>query len=250
MAGSPSTGRTDAPGLLMRTTWAVRVRGAVVVTGLAASLTLSGCGAQSADAPGGPQASAAGPATPAGSSEPIVLEAGTSIVRVEDAEDIAQWGSWLLEVEVIGEKARNSSPAGEGESYVGRDVLVRVDAVVWGHADGVTPVRDGEEMTLYTFPGYVEQGGDRRPAVEEGTLRMEVGGRYAAVVADDVVDDRQVLTLIGTLPIEGAAIRLPNGSSLTISSAREALAAIDPAVPVGPRSGESLVERLERWSDG
>lgn len=234
----------------MRRNCAVRVRGAVVVTGLAASLTLSGCGTQSADAPAGPQASVAGPTTSAESSEPVVLEAGTYIVEVEDAEDIAQWASWLLEVEVIGEEPRNTSPAGEGDSLVGRDVLVRVDAVVWGHADGVTPVRDGEEMTLYTFPGFIEQGGDRRPAVEEGTLRMEVGGRYAAVVADDVVDDRQVLTLIGTLPIEGEDIRLPNGSSLTISSAREALAAIDPAVPVGPRPGESLVERLERWSDG
>lgn len=115
--------------------------------------------------------------------ETTVLDEGTPIVTIESTADIVAWGSHVLRVEVLAENERNTSPVGPGEELVGRDVIVQVSDVLWSHSDAVTAVDPGQRLTVYTFPGYLRAGEQTMPAVEEGHLRMDIGGRYVLVMA-------------------------------------------------------------------
>jgi hypothetical protein len=184
--------------------------------------------------------------------EVVVLGEGTPIVTIESMETIVTWGSHLLRVEAIDESERNSSPLGPGEEMIGRDVTVRVDEVLWSHPEAVSEITPGQHLPVYTFPGYLRTDGDTVPAVEDGQLRMELGEQYVIAMADDTnLEGGQILTLLTTLAPDSDVITLPDGSDLRFGTAkRELTAAADAAPPhVGPRPGESLVERLERSTD-
>lgn len=184
--------------------------------------------------------------------ETTVLDEGTPIVTIESTADIVAWGSHVLRVEVLAENERNTSPVGPGEELVGRDVIVQVSDVLWSHSDAVTAVDPGQRLTVYTFPGYLRAGEQTMPAVEEGHLRMDIGGRYVLVMADDTTPEgEQILTLLTTLAPEGGAVRLPGGTALELSEVQRELAgASRVALPgSGPRPGESLVQRLERLTE-
>lgn len=208
-----------------------------------------GCGEASVSQ-GGSTSSASQSVTSSTESEagPTVLrEAGTPIVPAESLDDIARWGSLMLVVSVTREEARNTSSAGPGEVEIGRDLDVRVEQVLWEHPQAVTKVSPGDELSLYTFPGFVEVDGQRSPAAPENSVRMDVGQQYVVALTDDVVDGAQVLTLLTTLRLESDSMQLPSSQTVSraeVSADLERLRADD--LNTGPREGESLVQRVER----
>lgn len=180
----------------------------------------------------------------------VVLEQGSRIATMESPNDVLAWGSYLLKVDVLDESEKNTSSWGPNEVQIGRDVTVRVDDVLWAHPDAITKVEHGQNLDVYTFPGYVRSGDVTEKAVEEGDLRMELGQEYVIAMADDIdPEGEQSLTLLGVLPAGADGFLFPSGEQLKYSSAETSLnagLAEAPAVS-GPRPGESLVDRLERW---
>lgn len=176
-----------------------------------------------------------------------VREAGTPIVPAESLDDIARWGSSMLAVSVIGEEVRNTSSAGPGEVELGRDLTVRVERIIWQHPQAVTSVSVGDQLSIYTFPGFVEVDGQRSPAVPEGATRMDVGEEYVVALADDVVDGAQVLTLLNTFTLESGSMRLPGSAPVPNDQAAADLKRLTTdEVRTGPKDGESLIQRVER----
>ena len=143
---------------------------AIASVALTSLVVLSGCGDTSADNTSAMTVTATSATTAARSEDPttVVREAGTLIVPAQSLEDIARWGSSLLVVSVIGENARSTSPVGRGEVEIGRDLNVRVEQVVWQHPLAVTTVSAGDQLSIYTFPGYIEIDGRRSPARVQG----------------------------------------------------------------------------------
>ena len=181
----------------------------------------------------------------------VVLERGTRLANIGSAQDLAGWASYVLLVEVTGETERNASPHGPGEELVGRDVAVLVEEVVWAHPAAVTDVNTGEPLTICTFPGYVRAGGQLTPAVEEGDTRLEVGGDYVVVMADDLdLEGGQILTLLDGFAAGDDPPTLSDGTPLEATALAQD-DQLDAATDGnGPRPGESLVERLERHAEG
>ncbi|MFK5581954.1 hypothetical protein [Serinicoccus sp. LYQ131] len=214
-----------------------------------ALIVLGGCGGPSVvEEPGTATVTTSSARSTANSEEgPVIREAGTQIVSADSLADISRWGSSMLVVSVTGENSRSTSSAGPGEVELGRDLAVRVEHVIWQHPLAVTSVSAGDELSIYTFPGYVEINGQRSPAAAQGTVRMAVGQQYVVVLADDIADGAQVLTLLNTFVLESDAIRLPD--SAPIPRAQVAANLKDRSadqVDTGPKDGESLLQRVER----
>ncbi|WP_281964837.1 hypothetical protein [Serinicoccus marinus] len=176
----------------------------------------------------------------------VVREAGTLIVPAESLKDIARWGSSMLVVSVTGENARSTSSAGPGEVELGRDLSVRVEKVVWQHPQAVTTVSAGDQLSIYTFPGYVEINGQRSPARAQGSVRMEVGQRYVVALTDDIADGAQVLTLLNTFVYEANTIQLSDTRPLSQAQVSAELEDLTHRVNSWPEEGESLLQRVER----
>lgn len=185
------------------------------------------------------------------SPDTVVLERGTRLASIDSTHDIAEWASYVLRVEVTGESERNASPQAPGEELVGRDVAVLVEEVVWAHPAAVTDVNTGEPLTIYTFPGYVRAGGQLTPAVEEGDTRLEVGSDYVVVMADDLdLGGGQILTLLDGYAAGDDPPTLADGTPLESTALAEDEQLAGGSGGDGPRPGESLVERLERYTEG
>ena len=223
---------------------------AVALLAVTALLVLSGCGDTSVvDRTETATVTAISSGAAASGVDPtfVVREAGTLIVPVESLEDIARWGSSVLVVSVMGENARNTSSVGPGEVELGRDLGVRVERVVWQHPQAVTTVSVGDQLSIYTFPGFVEINGHRSPASAQGAVRMEVGQRYVVTLTDDIADDAQVLTLVSTFVLQAGAIHLPDPPALApalVAAELQDLSADQG--DTGPEEGESLLQRVER----
>lgn len=173
-----------------------------------------------------------------------VREAGTPIVPADSLDDIARWGSSMLVVSITGEEARLSSSAAPGEVELGRDLAARVEQVLWQHPQAVTTVSAGDPLTIYTFPGFVEVDGQRSPAVPEGAVRMDVDQQYVVAMADDLVDGKQVLTLLNAFLLETDSMLMNNSKSVLLTEAAADLRQLSAdGVDSGPRDGESLVQR-------
>ncbi len=218
----------------------------VVACCVAASTLLAGCGSSGVIQSSRSEVTPA-PAVRSEDPTTVVREAGTVMVPAESLEDIARWGSSMLVVSVTGENARSASSAGPGEVEIGRDLAVRVEQVVWQHPGAVTTVSAGDQLSIYTFPGYVEIDGQRSPARAQGALRMEVGQRYAVALTDDITDGAQVLTLLNTFLLEADAIRLPDSPALSQAQVAAELEDLSTdSGNTGPEKGESLLQRVER----
>ncbi|ANS80483.1 hypothetical protein SGUI_3087 [Serinicoccus hydrothermalis] len=175
---------------------------------------------------------------------PVVVGAGTTIAEMDGPDEIARWASQVLVVTPRSEEPRDDG----GATEVGRDVTVEVDEVIWTASDAITGLTEGRQWTFYEYPAYARSGGRLVPAVEEGQGRLELGEQRVVVVADDVVDGRQGLTLLHVSTLEGGAAALA-GSSTSVDAgdlAREVDAAAEHVDRLAPRTGESLVQRLER----
>ncbi|MDQ3526644.1 MAG: hypothetical protein M3424_01900 [Actinomycetota bacterium] len=226
-----------------------RISHLLLISSVSAAL-VAGCGTTTAPT-GAEGDQATTTTTTTNSGEVVVLEQGTRIATIESPDDLTSWGSYLLRVVATGECERNVSPLGPGEELVGREVTVRVEEVLWAHPDALGGVSDGQVLPVYTFPGYLRSNGLATPAAEEGDLRMEIGGRYVIAMADDVTPEgEQTLTLLGTFPTDDDGFSLSDGTDLEFSTVSRALdqSVEDAPSNSGPRPGESLVERLERYS--
>ncbi|WP_157609197.1 hypothetical protein [Serinicoccus marinus] len=215
-----------------------------------ALFALAACGGASVSETGGEASSDAPAAVSSGENAAettAVREAGTPIVPAASLGDIARWGSSVLAVSVVGEEARNTSSAGPGEVELGRDLTVRVEQVVWQHPQAVTRVSAGDQLSIYTFPGFVEVDGQRSPAAPEGAIRMNVGEEYVVAMADDVTDGAQVLILLNTFSWESGSMKFPNSAPVPeeqVAADLERLSTEEAGS--GPRVGESLIQRVER----
>lgn len=223
----------------------------LVAVGAVSAALLAGCGGEDSQESAVPSA-AVSTAADTITLETVTLGAGTPIVTVEATEDIVAWGSYVLAVEAVAESERHTSPIGPGETMIGRDVTVQVREVLWSHPQAVTEVKAGEQLSVYTFPGFLQTNERTVPAVEEGQVRMAIGEAYVLVMADDTTTEGdQILTLLSTLEPDDSIVRLPDGTDIGLEAERARLAEATSAAPAdsGPRRGESLVQRLERRTD-
>ncbi|WP_162801961.1 hypothetical protein [Ornithinimicrobium murale] len=172
----------------------------------------------------------------------------------QTVEDWAQWGSHVVQVDVVGEKKLLDRATDAGPyNLIPRDVVVDVTNVLWSNPNAITGVTPGEPLTLYTYPGYAQfDDGTEKPAMTEGEARMEIGASYVVVLMDDHQDGEQYLAPMRTMAIDDAGTVLVNKADAPGTTSIK-LAALPQSIDsakvenVVAKPGESVAERWVRY---
>jgi len=139
---------------------------------------------------------------------PVVDAAATEGVPAATLDDWVSYGDAVVIVTVRSEEAGAvQGPAAPTEGYRPRMVTVDLEGVEWQHPALSSSL---PESFSYGTAGWVVHNGTDAPMRYEGTVRVEVGGRYLMPVAMNAEGDLTPIAPSAVLALDGDEVAVPD----------------------------------------
>lgn len=188
------------------------------VLALATSCCAWGCSlAERVDGPADPVARPASTSVLVGRSrEPLEIHQQIAVPD-SSVEDWVTYGDMVVTVTVESETELEADQRTQerGKGYVGRQITVNIDNVLWKSKRGVGQLREGSKLEMLAW-GWIYDNGELLPVRGEGSVRMDVGSAYLMPLAKFARAGWSALSTRAVLPLDAQGEILEEASSLPV----------------------------------